>query len=159
MSIQKSQYLLLAVSLCFSTGSWAAIREYQLNIDEQVVNITGKPVKKITVNGQFPAPTLEFEEGDEAVIRVHNQLKKQDTSVHWHGLLLPGLMDGVPGFNQFTGIKPNQDFVYRFKIRQSGTYWYHAHSKGQEQDGLYGSLIIYPKGKKPLTAHEEADRD
>ncbi len=72
---------------------------------------------------------------------------------------LPGLMDGVPGFNRFQGIKTKRDFVYRFKVRQNGTYWYHAHSKGQEQDGLYGALVIYPKGKKPLAAHEQADRD
>ena len=159
MSIQKSQLLLLVFTVGISTWSWSAVREYQLNIDEKTVNVTGKPVKKITVNGQFPAPVLEFEEGDDAVIRVHNNLKKQDTSVHWHGLLLPGLMDGVPGFNQFTGIKPGQDFVYKFKVRQSGTYWYHAHSKGQEQDGLYGSLIIYPKDKKPITEYEVTDRD
>ena len=159
MSIQKSQLFMLLVAMGVSTWSWSAIREYQLNIDESTVNITGKAVKKITVNGQFPAPLLEFEEGDEAVIRVHNNLKNQDTSVHWHGLLLPGLMDGVPGFNQFQGIKPNQDFEYRFKVRQSGTYWYHAHSKGQEQDGLYGPLIIYPKNKQPITAHEKTERD
>ncbi|TXJ08436.1 MAG: copper resistance system multicopper oxidase [Acinetobacter sp.] len=139
--------------------SSAAMREYHLNIAEQNINITGKTVKRITVNGQFPAPTLEFEEGDDAVIHVHNQLKNQDTSLHWHGLLLPGLMDGVPGFNGFNGIAPKGEFVYRFKIRQSGTYWYHAHSKGQEQDGLYGAFIIYPKGKQPLRAIEQAQRD
>ncbi|MGS5813688.1 copper resistance system multicopper oxidase, partial [Acinetobacter baumannii] len=116
-------------------------------------------LKRITVNGKFTAPLLEFEEGDEAVIHVHNQLKNQDTSLHWHGLLLPGLMDGVPGFNNFKGIAPNGDFVYRFKVKQNGTYWYHAHSKGQEQDGLYGPLVIYPKGKIPVAAHEKTDRD
>ncbi|OTG85973.1 copper oxidase [Acinetobacter sp. ANC 4558] len=159
MSIQKNQLVLLMITLCVSMFSWSAVREYHLNIDEKIVNVTGKPVKKITVNGQFPAPILEFEEGDEAVIHVQNHLKNQDTSIHWHGLLLPGLMDGVPGFNQFKGIKPNEEFVYRFKVRQNGTYWYHAHSKGQEQDGLYGSLIIYPKNKKPLVEHEITDRD
>lgn len=90
---------------------------------------------------------------------MHNQLKDQDTSLHWHGLLLPGLMDGVPGFNGFKGIKPNGSFEYRFKVRQNGTYWYHAHSKGQEQDGLYGALVIYPKGKQPVAQYEKADRD
>ncbi len=68
-------------------------------------------------------------------------------------------MDGVPGFNGFQGIKPNGSFEYRFKVRQNGTYWYHAHSKGQEQDGLYGAFVIYPKGKKPVAAHENAERD
>jgi CopA family copper-resistance protein len=159
MSIKLTQSLLVGVCLVSSSWAFAAVKEYHLNIDEQMVNITGKPLKRITVNGQFPAPLLEFEEGDDAVIHVHNKLKNQDSSIHWHGLLLPGLMDGVPGFNQFKGIKPQADFVYRFKVRQNGTYWYHAHSKGQEQDGLYGALVIYPKGKKPLAAHEQADRD
>jgi FtsP/CotA-like multicopper oxidase with cupredoxin domain len=135
------------------------VREYRLTIDEGMVNVIGKPLKRITVNGQFPAPLLEFEEGDDAVIRVTNKLKNQDSSVHWHGLLLPGIMDGVPGFNGFNGIKPNEEYVYKFKVRQSGTYWYHAHSKGQEQDGLYGSLVIYPKDRKPLAAHEQTERD
>ncbi|MGC3820504.1 multicopper oxidase domain-containing protein [Acinetobacter sp. G11] len=159
MSIQLSQSLVIGVCLVSSSWAFAAVKEYHLNIDEQMVNVTGKPLKRITVNGQFPAPPLEFEEGDDAVIHVHNNLKNKDSSIHWHGLLLPGLMDGVPGFNQFKGIKPQADFVYRFKVRQNGTYWYHAHSKGQEQDGLYGALVIYPKGKKPLAAHEKADRD
>ncbi|OTG70694.1 copper oxidase [Acinetobacter sp. ANC 4169] len=159
MSIQLIQSLLVGVCLVSSSWAFAAVKEYHLNIDEQNVNITGKSLKRITVNGQFPAPLLEFEEGDDAVIHVHNKLKNKDSSIHWHGLLLPGLMDGVPGFNQFKGIKPQSDFVYRFKVRQNGTYWYHAHSKGQEQDGLYGALVIYPKGKKPLAAHEQADRD
>ncbi|MGR2922097.1 multicopper oxidase domain-containing protein [Acinetobacter sp. 1125_18A] len=164
MFIQLSQKRLaqsLIATLCLVSSTWgiAAIKEYQLSIDEGIVNVTGKPVKRITVNGQFPAPLLEFEEGDEAVIRVKNNLKNQDSSIHWHGLLLLGIMDGVPGFNGYNGIKPNEEFVYKFKVRQSGTYWYHAHSKGQEQDGLYGSLVIYPKNKKPLAVHERTDRD
>ncbi|OTG65728.1 copper oxidase [Acinetobacter sp. ANC 4470] len=159
MSIKLSQSLLVGVCLVSSSWAFAAVKEYHLNIDEQTVNITGKPLKRITVNGQFPAPLLEFEEGDDAVIHVHNNLKNKDSSIHWHGLLLPGLMDGVPGFNQFKGIKPKSDFIYRFKVRQNGTYWYHAHSKGQEQDGLYGALVIYPKDKKPVAAHEQTDRD
>ncbi|OIB76393.1 copper oxidase [Acinetobacter baumannii] len=137
----------------------AAVKEYDLTIAEQTVNITGKPLKRITVNGKFVAPLLEFEEGDDAVIRVHNKLKNQDSSIHWHGLILPGIMDGVPGFNQFDGIAPNKTYEYKFKVRQNGTYWYHSHSKGQEQDGLYGPLVIYPKNKVPLTAGEKADRD
>ena len=158
---KKSIKHALLLGICVFTSSWgyAAVREYHLTIDENTVNVTGKPLKRITVNGQFPAPLLEFEEGDDAVIYVKNKLKNQDSSIHWHGLLLPGLMDGVPGFNQFYGIKPQTEFVYRFKVRQNGTYWYHAHSKGQEQDGLYGSLVIYPKGKKPLVEHEQAQQD
>ncbi|AWL20368.1 copper resistance system multicopper oxidase [Acinetobacter nosocomialis] len=159
MSHKTISSLVAVFGLLVSPWTLAAIKEYHLNINEQQVNVRGKPLKRITVNGKFTAPLLEFEEGDEAVIHVHNQLKNQDTSLHWHGLLLPGLMDGVPGFNGFKGIAPNGDFVYRFKVKQNGTYWYHAHSKGQEQDGLYGPLVIYPKGKIPVAAHEKTDRD
>ena len=159
MSSKLYAGVVASLSLLLAPDSWAAIKEYHLNIDQGMVNVTGKPVKRMTVNGKFIAPLLEFEEGDEAVIHVHNQLKDQDTSLHWHGLLLPGLMDGVPGFNGFQGIKPQGDFTYRFKVRQNGTYWYHAHSKGQEQNGLYGPLVIYPKGKQPVATHEKAERD
>ncbi|PJF03281.1 multicopper oxidase domain-containing protein [Acinetobacter seifertii] len=159
MSHKTISSLVAVFGLLVSPWTLAAIKEYHLNINEQQVNVTGQPLKRITVNGKFTAPLLEFEEGDEAVIHVHNQLKNQDTSLHWHGLLLPGLMDGVPGFNGFKGIAPNGDFIYRFKVKQNGTYWYHAHSKGQEQDGLYGPLVIYPKGKIPVAVHEKTDRD
>ena len=153
MSKKLSHILLIGVVLFSSTWVMAAVKEYDLTIAEQTVNITGKPVERITVNGKFVAPLLEFEEGDEAVIRVHNKLKNQDSSIHWHGLLLPGIMDGVPGFNKFNGIAPNKTYEYKFKVRQNGTYWYHSHSKGQEQDG------IYPKDKTPLTAAEKTDKD
>lgn len=154
--------LLLAGLLMFmqvQAGTPAKVREYHLHIAEQPVNITGKALPRITVNGQFPAPTLEFEEGEEAVIHVHNDLKNQDTSVHWHGLLLPGYMDGVPGFNGFPGIPPGTHFEYRFKLRQHGTYWYHAHSRSQEQDGLYGAFIVHPAGQQPVATHERSERD
>ena len=159
MSKKLSHVLLIGVGLFSSTWVMAAVKEYDLTIAEQTVNITGKPLKRITVNGKFVAPLLEFEEGDEAVIRVHNKLKNQDSSIHWHGLLLPGIMDGVPGFNKFNGIAPNKTYEYKFKVRQNGTYWYHSHSKGQEQDGLYGAFVIYPKDKTPLTAAEKTDKD
>ncbi|MBV6552435.1 copper resistance system multicopper oxidase [Acinetobacter soli] len=159
MSKKLSHVFLLGIGLFSSTWVMAAVKEYDLTIAEQTVNITGKPLKRITVNGKFVAPLLEFEEGDDAVIRVHNKLKNQDSSIHWHGLILPGIMDGVPGFNQFDGIAPNKTYEYKFKVRQNGTYWYHSHSKGQEQDGLYGPLVIYPKNKVPLSVGEKADRD
>lgn len=124
-----------------------------LTIAEQTVHITGTPTKKLTVNGSLPAPVLQFTEGDTAVIHVKNTLT-ENTSLHWHGLLLPGEMDGVPGLNGFNGIAPGETFTYRFVLRQSGTYWYHAHSGGQEQDGLYGALIVAPK--QPTI---QADRD
>lgn len=127
-----------------SPFSGAATTEYTLIIARQPVNIIEQTVEKITVNGYIPGPTLRFTEGDDAVIHVINQMQ-EDTSIHWHGLLVPGDMDGVPTFNGFDGIQPGETFTYRFKIRQSGTYWYHAHSMGQEQDGHYGSFIIEPK--------------
>ncbi len=141
-------FLLLAMPTVAQAG------EYNLVIDREAVNITGNTVNKITINGTIPGPTLRFKEGEDVTINVTNKLK-EDSSVHWHGLLLPGEMDGVPGFNGFPGIKPGETFAYKFHIRQSGTYWYHAHSMGQEQDGHYGSIVITPKGRDPV----QADRD
>ncbi|MCF9034779.1 copper resistance system multicopper oxidase [Acinetobacter nectaris] len=157
----RQLFRLSIIGLCgvLSQFSVAAIKEYHLDINEQSVNLTGKAVPKITVNGQFPAPNLTFTEGDEAVIHVHNSLKNEPTSVHWHGILLPNAMDGVPGLGGFKEIQPNGDFTYRFKLRQSGTYWYHAHSDGQEQDGLYGAFVVYPKDNEPLTTTEKVQQD
>jgi CopA family copper-resistance protein len=136
---------IVGLMLGFSTISFAKIQEYSLVLNKESVNISGKPLERITVNGTIPGPTLEFTNGDEAVIHVTNKMKEH-SSVHWHGLLLSGEMDGAPGFNGFLVIKPGETFTYRFKIRQDGTYWYHAHSMAQEQDGHYGSIVIHPKG-------------
>ena len=157
--MSRFYYQAYLLSLCLSIAgtAQAAIKEYHLQIAESQVTVNGTSYSRITVNSQFPAPMLEFEEGDDAVIHVHNQLTKQQSSVHWHGLLLSGMMDGVPGFNRFQGIAPGEKFSYRFKIRQQGTYWYHAHSKGQEQDGLYGAFIIYPKQRTKTLQHLVAD--
>jgi FtsP/CotA-like multicopper oxidase with cupredoxin domain len=127
---------------------------YNLEIARKMVNVQGENVSKIAVNNTIPAPTLYFTEGEEVTINVANNLD-EDSSVHWHGLLLNPAMDGVPGLNNFDGIKPDTTFTYNFKIRQSGTYWYHSHSGGQEQDGLYGAIVIKPKGKDPI----QSDRD
>ena len=121
----------------------ASAGEYSLTIDRQAVNVTGTPVQSLTINGQLPGPTLRFKESEDVVIHVSNRLG-EDASMHWHGILLPGQMDGVPGLNGYSGIKPGETYTYRFKIRQSGTYWYHSHSGTQEQAGLYGALIIDP---------------
>jgi len=144
----------LAGIIAIATPAHAKTSEYNLVIERQPVNITGKSIEKVTVNGGIPAPTLRFKAGDEAVIHVTNKMD-QDSSIHWHGLILPGAMDGVPTFNGFPGIRPGETFTYRFPLRQTGTYWYHAHSGGQEQDGLYGSLIVDPAGKDPI----RTDRD
>lgn len=150
--MKSHAYILLLLSLFFASSANA--KEYSLEINRETVNITGHPVEKVTVNGGIPAPTLFFKEGEEAVIHVTNNLD-EPSSIHWHGLLIPGAMDGVPGFNGFPGIMPGQTFTYRFPVRQTGTYWYHAHSKGQEQDGLYGSLVFSPAGTDPI----RTDRD
>jgi CopA family copper-resistance protein len=121
----------------------AAAATYDLVIDKQRVHVAATPSTSITVNGSVPGPVLRFREGEEVVIRVTNRMKER-TSVHWHGLILPGDQDGVPGFNGYPGIAPGETFTYRFPIQQAGTYWYHAHSATQEQGGLYGALIIDP---------------
>jgi CopA family copper-resistance protein len=114
--------------------------EFDLVVDESPVNFTGKPQLATTINGSIPAPTLRWREGDIVTIRVTNRLREA-TSIHWHGILLPFEMDGVPGIS-FAGIPPGTTFVYRFKVRQSGTYWYHSHSGMQELTGMYGAIII-----------------
>ena len=118
--------------------------DLQLDIGASTVNFTGRARPAITVNNSLPAPTLRWREGDTATIRVANRLPgRTQTSIHWHGLLLPANMDGVPGIS-FDGIYPGESYLYRFQLRQSGTYWYHSHSLHQEQAGLYGALIIDP---------------
>ena len=128
--------------------------EYHLTIARQDVTIDGQPANKITVNGSIPGPVLTFTEGDDAVVSVTNATQ-EDTSVHWHGMLVPGNQDGSPGFNGFKAVKPGETYTYRFPIKQAGTYWYHSHNIGQEQDGLYGSIVIAPKTADPVVA----DRD
>ena len=147
--------LLIIILLTLSWSVSAEVREYSLTIERKLVELTSNKLKRIVINNSLPGPTLYFNEGDEAVIHVHNKLA-EDTSIHWHGLLLPGNMDGVPGLNGFTGIQPGKVFTYRFPIRQSGTYWYHSHSKGQEQEGHYGSFIIHPKQARK---EETVERD
>lgn len=135
--------------------SMALSAEYQLDIRKERVNITGKAMERVTVNHSLPAPTLYWTEGEDVVIQVTNHMD-EPSSVHWHGILVPGYMDGVKGLNGYPGIEPGQTFTYRFTVRQSGTYWYHSHTNGQEQDGLYGALIIRPKGVDPIKADREA---
>jgi len=122
--------------------------DFNLDIGYQGVNFTGRDVIATTVNQTLPAPTLRFREGDTLNLHVRNALAV-DTSIHWHGIVLPSNMDGVPGLS-FAGIKPGETFDYRFTTRQSGTYWYHAHSGHQEQTGVYGALIIDPVAPEPF---------
>jgi CopA family copper-resistance protein len=117
--------------------------EFDLAIGTSPVNFTGRTRPAITVNGSLPAPILRWRQGDTVTLRVANRLPDAMTSLHWHGILLPANMDGVPGLS-FNGIHPGETFQYRFTLRQSGTYWYHSHSLFQEQAGLYGALIVDP---------------
>ncbi len=120
-----------------------------LSIGATRVNFTGRPRPAITVNGSLPAPILRWREGDTVNVRVSNRLSDGlQTSIHWHGILLPSNMDGVPGLS-FDGIYPGESWLYRFTLRQSGTYWYHGHSLHQEQAGLYGALIVDPLEPPP----------
>ena len=114
--------------------------DFDLRIGEVGMNITGRPRVGLAVNGSIPAPTLRWREGDTVTLRVTNTLS-EDTSIHWHGILLPASMDGVPGLS-FDGIPPGTTHVYRFPVRQTGTYWYHSHSGFQEQRGIYGAIVI-----------------
>jgi len=137
----------------------AETRDYNLTIGSRAVSVGGHVTPKITINGSLPGPTLRFTEGDDAVIHVTNTLKA-DTSIHWHGMVVPASQDGVPGFDGFDGIRPGQTYTYRFHIKQSGTFWYHAHSMGQEQDGLLGALIIDPApGTAEAAETAPADKD
>ncbi|CAO3867925.1 copper resistance system multicopper oxidase [Achromobacter mucicolens] len=127
--------------------------KFHLEIGETPVNFTGAARVATTVNGRLPAPLLRWREGDTVTLHVTNRLREQ-TSIHWHGILLPTGMDGVPGLS-FAGIDPGQTFTYRFDVRQSGTYWYHSHSGFQEQTGLYGAIVIDPRHRDPIAS----DRD
>ncbi len=128
--------------------------EFDLRVGETLVNYTGRTRPAVTVNGSLPAPILRWKEGTTVALRVRNELPRgsihgPDTSVHWHGILLPANMDGVPGMS-FDGIRPGESYLYRFQVRQSGTYWYHSHSGFQEQGGMYGPLIIDPIEPEPF---------
>ena len=120
--------------------------EFDLYVSKQPVIVNGKQTIGTLINDSLPAPTLKMREGDTVTIRVHNQMN-ESTSIHWHGLLVPFEMDGVPGIS-FAGIPANSTFTYKFKILQSGTYWYHSHTGFQEQTGMRGAIVVEPKGRE-----------
>ncbi|MCF8224800.1 MAG: multicopper oxidase domain-containing protein [Bacteroidales bacterium] len=121
------------------------VKEYNLTIEQNAMTLGGVSAKAMTINGSIPGPVLEFNEGYLAIINVTNKMD-EETSVHWHGLILPNFYDGVPYLNT-PPIKPGETFEYRIPINQSGTYWYHSHTMLQEQKGVYGSIVIQPKEK------------
>ncbi|MES2778303.1 MAG: multicopper oxidase domain-containing protein, partial [Bacteroidota bacterium] len=142
---------LLLLTLCSAIRAQTPVgktRVYHLHVRDTVVNYTGKLKHAIAINGSIPAPQLDFTEGDSAVIYVHNELNTE-TSIHWHGLILPNEQDGVP-FLTTSVIKAHSTHLYYFPIVQSGTYWYHSHTKLQEQVGMYGAFIIHKKQAEPI---------
>ena len=150
----------LSIFICLSllTGAlpsaMAATVDYDLEIAEQVLSPAGKAVKALTINGTMPGPTLRFREGDTAVIHVHNRLRHEETSTHWHGLLLPNEQDGVP-YVTTPPIKAGQTHTFTFQLRHAGTYWFHSHTGLQEQRGVFGSIVVLPRGGEA----EHADVD
>ncbi|MBT5455581.1 MAG: copper resistance system multicopper oxidase, partial [Rhodospirillaceae bacterium] len=145
-------------TLCAGFGliaatSLAQAGTYNLSIGEKTVNLTGSDRTGMAINGTIPGPVLRFKEGEDITINVTNTMEV-DTSIHWHGLILPFQQDGVPGIS-FDGIKPGTTHTYRFPAQQNGTYWYHSHSGLQEQAGVYGSIVIEPKGREPFRYDRE----
>ena len=131
----------------------AARTDFDLEVNSVEVNFTGARRTAVTVNGQVPGPLLVWPEGETVTVRVKNRLTVP-TSIHWHGVIVPSDMDGVPGLS-FAGIPPGETFVYRFRVNQAGTYWYHSHSRFQEQVGLYGPIVIEPRGGQRHAADRE----
>jgi len=137
----------------------ARIVEYTLDVAETTLSPAGKPVRALTLNGSVPGPTLKFHEGDVARIHVRNRLKKEDASVHWHGLLVPNLEDGVPELTT-PPIHAGDERVFEFLLKHTGTYWYHSHTGLQEQRGVYGSIVIEPRiGTPARTDIPQVDRE
>lgn len=170
LSLPRRDFIKVAAGLTVSAGAGlsphsllAAVRgpspsaplvvEYDLVVDTRGVRFGDRSAVAPTINDMIPGPLLRLREGQEAVIRVTNNLD-EDTSIHWHGLLVPADMDGVPGMS-FDGIKPGETFTYRFVVRQAGTYWYHSHTGGQEQQGMYAPIVIEPAGDDPVAYDRE----
>ena len=129
--------------------------QFKLSFDYQPVNFTGKNRLATAINGSVPAPVLRWKQGERVTLDVTNNMAV-DSSIHWHGLILPSGMDGVPHISEnFSGIKPGETFRYQFDVNQSGTYWYHSHSGFQEQTGAYGAIIIDPAEPPPYSYDRE----
>ena len=125
--------------------------QFNLTYSPTPVNFTGKDRFATAINGSVPAPILRMKEGDHVELNVKNQLA-EDTSIHWHGIILPSGQDGVPNVSDgFVGIKPGESFTYKFQLKQSGTYWYHSHSGFQEPTGAYGAIVIDPIEPEPFS--------
>lgn len=143
----------LALAALLLAAQTAETAEYRLTVDHKQVNFSGKDAEGVAVSDSIPGPLLRMKEGEEVTIHVTNNMD-EDTSLHWHGLVIPSEMDGVPGLS-YDGIPPGKTFTYRFTPEQSGTYWYHSHSGFQEQSGAFGAIIIEPKQADPVTYDRE----
>ncbi|MFN8846602.1 MAG: multicopper oxidase domain-containing protein [Bdellovibrionales bacterium] len=146
-TLLRLTFILFCISI-FDNQAWAKTVRYELTVENKPMNMSGKKEVDfaLTVNGGIPAPILEFTEGDDAEILVINKVPNEEVSIHWHGILLPPEEDGVAYVNT-PPIHPGTSRLFKFKIRQNGTYWYHSHTTVQEQKGVYGAFIIHPKKK------------
>ena len=146
----------LARAPVFAQGTRARVlsgTSFDLEIGARPVDFTGVARSAVVVNGQLPAPLLRWRQGDSVTLRVRNAFHER-TSIHWHGIILPADMDGVPGLS-FMGIAPGEHYTYRFTVNQAGTYWYHGHSRFQEQLGLYGPIVVEPRDGERHAAERE----
>ncbi len=146
-------YAIESTGLPASPKTLGGLNPVELSIQNRIIEIDGRDASALTVNGTVPGPLVRLQEGENATLRVTNGLD-EDTSIHWHGIILPAAMDGVPGVS-FAGIKPGDTFTHRFPVTQSGTYWYHSHSGLQEQIGVFGPLIIDPAEPEPIAYDRE----
>ena len=152
ISLLTPASLVLAATLAAAPYD-ALAGTYDLTVAKAQIEVDGRAFEKLTVNGSVPGPTLRLREGEKATITVANETD-EPTSMHWHGILLPGIMDGAPGFNGFMGIAPGASYTYTFDIRQSGTYWYHSHTGTQDQSVL-GAIVIEPASPPPFPAERD----
>ncbi len=149
----RSALLAAFLSAAGAVTAAAETKTYNIDITDQTMNVTGKPVEVMTVGGSVPGPLIEANEGDTLRVTFNNHMH-METSIHWHGVLLPNDQDGVPYINT-PPIPPHGSFTYEFPVKQHGTYWYHAHSHMMEQRGVYGPLLFHPAEEK-VSAHREA---
>ena len=153
MTLTRKLLASASVLLAFAGTAPALAGTYDITVDKVSIDTGNSTKTGIGYNGASPGPTLRFTEGEDVTINVTNNLSTS-TSIHWHGLILPFQMDGVPGIS-YDGIEPGDTFTYQFPIVQSGTYWFHSHTGFQEPDGAYGSIIIEPKGREPFKFDRE----
>lgn len=153
LSMKKYTFILTFTLMLVVSNAYAATVKYKFEINTKAVNYTGKPVTALAIDNQIPGPTITATVGDTLEVTFNNKMDVE-TSIHWHGILLPNEQDGVP-YLTTQPIAPHSSFTYRYKITHAGTYWYHSHTGLQEQRGIYGSLVFRPKNGERI----KTDRD